>query len=154
MSLCLKVDVPEITLLPIGITAKYDGNVSGIKEFLISLAGPLASFLFFVILENKVYSIFNLIICLTNLMPILPFDGGRIIKLFIKRKNRLLANVCITKIFILVMVCFAIFQIVFYDNFYFAIFTSYVCVIANEEIKKEKMYRSIDYLQTYQETVN
>ena len=147
-ALLCKVDVPEITLLPIGINAKYDGKLSSKKEFLISLAGPLASFLFFKIINVPIYAVFNLIICLINLMPIIPFDGGRILCAFVKEKNRLNVNSIISKIFISILFLVAVFQMIIYKNYYFIIFVGYIYSISKEELKKERICRAIRYLQT------
>ncbi len=154
VALSCKVDIPEVTLLPIGINAKYNGETSFLKEFLISLAGPLASFLFFEIINNPLYAMFNLVICLINLIPILPFDGGRILTSFVRKENRRKVNFIIRKIFIAILFSFALFQMIVYKNFYFIIFTGYIYTISKEELKKEKLCKVIDYLQTKQETVN
>lgn len=154
VALSCKVDVPEVTLLPIGINAKYDGDISFLKEFLIALAGPLASFLFFRIINIPLYAAFNLVICLINLMPILPFDGGRILTSFVRKENKMKVNSIISKIFILILFSFAVFQMIVYKNFYFIIFVGYIYTISKEELKKEKLCKAIDYLQTKQETVN
>ena len=148
MALLCGIDVPEITLLPIGINAKYLDDCSSKKEFLISLAGPLASFLFFIILTNPLYAMFNLMICLTNLIPVLPFDGGRIIQSFLKKEKRTLINRLIRKIFV------SLSQIIFCENYYFIVFATYIYSISKEELKKEKLCKVIDYLQTNQETLN
>lgn len=154
VALLCKVDVPEITLLPIGINAKYEGKISTQKEFLISLAGPLASFLFFRIIKNPLYSTFNLIICLINLMPVLPFDGGKILNSFLKKENKFKINNFVSKIFALGLFYLGIYQMLIHKNYYFIIFAGYVYSISKEELKKEKLCRVIDYLQTKQETVN
>ena len=154
MALLCGIDVPEITLLPIGINAKYLDDCSSKKEFLISLAGPLASFLFFIILNNPLYAMFNLMICLTNLIPVLPFDGRRIIQSFLKKEKRTLINRLIRKIFVSFLFCFGISQIIFCKNYYFIVFATYIYSISKEELKKEKLCKVIDYLQTNQETLN
>lgn len=84
IALTLKVDVKEIDLLPIGITAKYEKNNSLVRELIISLAGPLASFLFAYIFKNETYKIMNFAIALFNLVPIYPLDGGRIVRCFLR----------------------------------------------------------------------
>lgn len=154
VALSCKVDIPEVTLLPIGINAKYIGEISFWKEFFISLAGPLASFLFFEIISDPLYATFNLVICLINLIPVLPFDGGRILTSFVRKENRSKVNSIISKIFITILFLFALFQMIVYKNFYFIIFAGYIYTISKEEVKKEKLCKAIDYLQTKQETVN
>ena len=79
-SFILGVEVKEITLLPVGVNARYEGNISKVKEFVISLAGPLASFLFAILLQDKLHTIMNLSIAIFNLIPIYPMDGGKILR--------------------------------------------------------------------------
>ncbi len=151
VSLLLKVDVCEITLLPTGVNAKYEWNVSALKEFFISLAGPLASFLFYIILENKTLASFNLIICLTNLIPIIPFDGGKIIRAILimsfgKKVSRKI--MCfITQSLLIFLIVISALLMVMNNNYYFCILTFYIYCIAKEELEKEKFYGLIDYLQ-------
>ena len=154
VAILCRVDVPEITLLPIGINAKYEGEISSKKEFFISLAGPLASFLFFYVISNPLYAMFNLIIGLINLIPIMPFDGGKILCSFIKKEKRLKVNRVMNKIFLSILSFIAAFQVVIYKNYYFVIFVGYIYSISKEEMKKEKICEAIHYLQTKEETVN
>ena len=79
-ALLLKIDIKEIVLLPFGVTAKYAGKITAIKDLAISLAGPLASLLFAIAYHSKLYFRINILIALFNLIPIYPLDGGRILK--------------------------------------------------------------------------
>lgn len=150
MALVLKVDVLEMTLLPVGINAKYEYKTSKLKELFISLAGPFASFLFYKVLNNAEYSFFNIIICFTNLMPIMPFDGGKIIKnlsiILLGEKNGKQIAKKISKIFLIVLI-FSAFIMTYYKNYYFLVFSFYIYCISREELKKENFYGAIDYLQ-------
>ena len=79
MAMLFNVKIYEIELLPIGVNAKYVGKISAIKEFAISLAGPIASYLFYKFLKIGYLKEINLFISITNLIPLKPYDGGRII---------------------------------------------------------------------------
>lgn len=91
-ALCLKVPVSRIVIFPFGITARLaSGYIKrSEKEFLIAFAGPFSSlilfWLFICVAKILPYSLIfycadvNLIICLVNLIPCLPLDGGRILK--------------------------------------------------------------------------
>ncbi len=151
VALILKVDVKEIELLPIGITAKYERNSSLVRELIISLAGPLASFLFRYLFNSETYKLMNLVIALFNLVPIYPLDGGRIIRcvcgiLFGKFRGKKISLV-ITKIFLIILVLLSLVVATFSKNYYLIILVFYVFCIVKEEIKKEQFYGIINYLQ-------
>lgn len=88
----LNVSVSRIIILPFGMTARLAAGYikRSEKEFLIAFAGPFLSlilFWLFIIAANTFsYSLLyycadvNLIICLANLIPCLPLDGGRMLK--------------------------------------------------------------------------
>lgn len=93
-AVALKKKVQEIVFLPVGFYAQIDDLESEKtwKQLLILLAGP-ASFLFSNMIIEILYSYqflsiyglnnakeVNLMIALFNLLPVIPLDGGRIIK--------------------------------------------------------------------------
>lgn len=151
IALILKVDVKEIELLPVGINAKYKRNDSLVKELIISLAGPLASFLFAYIFKSEMYKIMNLVISLFNLIPIYPLDGGRITRclfgiVFGKFKGKKISLI-ITKIFLIVLIILSLAVATFSKNYYPVILVIYIFCIAKDEMKKEHFYGIINYLQ-------
>ncbi|MBQ9757892.1 MAG: hypothetical protein IJW15_05730 [Clostridia bacterium] len=97
-ALALKIPVSHITIFPFGINAKlkteYIKN-SG-KEFFIAFSGPFLNlFLFWIataisiFVSNEIVSFFadiNLAICVINLIPALPLDGGRMLKSIVASK--------------------------------------------------------------------
>lgn len=88
----LKVNISFIKFYPFGVSAQLSRGyiASGDKEFFIALCGPLASLVLFWVCsffndQNsntllKFAADTNLAICLVNLFPALPLDGGRILK--------------------------------------------------------------------------
>ena len=79
-ALLFKVDIAELHLLPLGVTAKYVGDIKGKKEFWIAMSGPFASLLFAWWYHNPLYWYINIFIALFNCIPIEPLDGGRMVK--------------------------------------------------------------------------
>lgn len=149
VALVLKVDIKEIELLPIGMNAKYENNISKYKELFISLAGPLASFLFSICFKNATFAQINLSIAFLNLVPIYPFDGGRILRCFLKIifgdfKGTKISNM-ITKCFLMTFIIISLLLAAYFKNYYFIIFTIYIFYISHEEIKKEKFYGILNY---------
>ncbi len=86
------VSISRVELYPFGISARLKSGYiqSSEKEFIIAFAGPVFSlFLYwlFIIFYHFYKTNFlafgadiNLGLCLVNLIPILPLDGGRIVK--------------------------------------------------------------------------
>lgn len=88
----VSVSVSRIELYPFGISARLKSGYiqSSEKEFLITFAGPAFSLLLYwvcIILYGFIKLNFfkfgadiNLCLCLVNLIPVLPLDGGRMLK--------------------------------------------------------------------------
>ena len=88
----LKVKISFVRFYPFGVSAQLSRGyiASGDKEFFIALCGPLASLVLFWACSFlnglnpnallKFAADTNLAICLINLIPALPLDGGRILK--------------------------------------------------------------------------
>ncbi len=141
--------VHEIMLLPIGGVAKMNNIPSRPKdEFLIAAAGPLTSLIlavffgwlgqfafFFISLRNV-----NLMLCLFNLLPSFPMDGGRIFRAFMTpRLGRLKATALAARIGRIMAVAFAVFGL-FQGNFFLIVIAIFIYQAAGAE------YRAI-YLQ-------
>lgn len=117
MAKLLGLNINKIRLLAIGFTAEINDidYTSSIKEFLIVIAGPLTYFLSLCLLKYmyKVdfisYNayiqslIVNKYTLIFNLLPILPLDGGRIVKIiidnFFTTKKSMIITVILSNIF-------------------------------------------------------
>lgn len=142
-ALLLKVKIKEIALLSVGINAQYGENISCDKELIIASAGPFVSFMLAVLLPNFNFSMMNLIIFITNMMPIYPLDGGRIVRILLVKIYGYKKGINIygmsLKILICVLIIVTIIATVYFRNYYLLIFGSYIFLLSNREIKKERI---------------
>lgn len=120
IAILLKFKIGTIKLLAIGFNAEIEGldNSSSIKEFLVVIAGPLTYFISMYLLEylykvdflsynayiqsvqvNK-YNLFF------NLLPLIPLDGGRLLKIiidnFFTSKKSMIISVILSNIFLII----------------------------------------------------
>lgn len=151
MALLLNVDVEEITLLPFGASAKYKGNIPLWKEFLIAIAGPLASFIFAIAYQNNTYWMVNIVIVIFNLYPIYPLDGGRILRVFLikifKPKTGVRLSTYVSQVCTMILTCFAIYMLFKYNNYALLLLSLYILKISKDQAQKEKLQELINYLQ-------
>ena len=94
-ALFLRIPVLHLSFLPYGCHLSL-GKTDFSSETIVAAAGPLGSFLLFLFFRGNTAGTVNLYLCLLNLLPALPLDGGRLFRLFlwkcmgIYRGNRLL----------------------------------------------------------------
>ena len=105
----LKFKPEKINIMPMGLSISFripvddynkkieKSNILSIKKIIIAFSGPLINLIIAILFTffdfnfteiqrlNIVYS--NIIICLFNLVPIYPLDGGRILKQLLKIKK-------------------------------------------------------------------
>lgn len=98
----------KISIMPMGVSISFkvnlddynrkieNSNLLSIKKIVIALAGPITNIIIAVLFMffdfnfeeaqrlNIIYA--NILICIFNLLPIYPLDGGRILKQFMKIK--------------------------------------------------------------------
>ncbi len=83
LSACfLHVPILRLTILPYGCHLRL-GRTDFSSEAKIAAAGPLGSFLLFLLFWRRDFGHVNLMLCLLNLLPALPLDGGRLLRLFL-----------------------------------------------------------------------
>ncbi|AKL95100.1 peptidase M50 [Clostridium aceticum] len=94
------IDVEEIELFPFGGVAKANNylEMDPFKEMVIAIVGPMSNFIMmfvmivlqsYIALQMELVHFFilsNLTIGLFNMLPILPLDGGRILRAYISSK--------------------------------------------------------------------
>ncbi len=110
----------NIVISPIGQTASLTGfeETSWIKKIVIIISGPLFNFIVFLAFSftgNKLLSFIaniNLALCIFNLLPVYPLDGGRLLKAVLSRAvgilnaNKVVFNISIVSNFILFILGF------------------------------------------------
>ncbi len=90
----LGVEVEKIIIYPLGGISKFKMslNISLFKEFIILISGPIFQFIAYFILifimpdYYEAITLYHYSILVFNLLPIYPFDGGKIINLFFSLK--------------------------------------------------------------------
>lgn len=152
VALLLKVNVNELLLMPVGVCAVYNENITPKKEIIVSIAGPLMSLIISLFSKDVLISNVNLLIMILNLIPIYPLDGGRLQKNFFVTKFEYRKGIKISQIvsdfFIIVLFIFAIIFIVYLKNYYLLFVACYIWTLSKSEMKKERILRLINYLQT------
>ena len=165
--------VTRIELFPFGGMAEYKGllEMEPWQEIKVSLAGPLFNIIFAVILyslltfniiePHKYINLlleYNLIIASINLIPVLPLDGGRILRAFlllsygIKKGNSIALK--IAKFFAVIGILTGILVLVFdRANIWFLFFFFFIYGMINKE-EKQLYYYFLRYLSQRKDKVN
>lgn len=151
-ALLIKVNVTELLLMPFGVCASYNEKITPLKEILISVAGPIMSIIILVFSKEVLIKNVNLLITILNLIPIYPLDGGRIQKNFLIIKYGYNKGIKISQIisdfFIVIVFIFSVIFIIYFKNFYLLFLSLYIYTLSKKEMKKERILRIINYLQT------
>lgn len=122
VAVIFKLRINKIKLLAVGFNAEIEDldYISSLKEFLIVIAGPLTYFISLLMLRYmykadfisyNAYSqalIVNKYDLFFNLLPLIPLDGGRILKIiidnFFTSKKSMVVTVVFSNIFLLVFI--------------------------------------------------
>lgn len=132
----------RFTLSPFGATLSYDSGLTGADELAVTVAGPLSNLLLCPLIVAS-WWIFpssypftlplfkaNFFLGLYNVLPIFPFDGGRIILSLVKNKKKAYA---VLRIVGVVLSCFLFSLGVYLFLFYkvFTVLVAAVCIFWN-----------------------
>ena len=169
MGLILGFQPQSISIIPSGFTVKFKTKNSNknlkklsLKKILIAFAGPLTNLVLIIIIyvyykvNNKIkifnidlnlmiYS--NILICIFNLIPIYPLDGGRILKelIYINKgeyKATIISNK-ISNILIIILTILASFAVLVYKNIAILIILGYLWGLTIKENKKNNIKKKI-----------
>ncbi len=154
------IDIKEVEIFPFGGIAKLDGFISCNPklEIIVSLAGPLMNFFlgfilyFFSMIKIDNYIInyalkINLCMGLFNLAPILPLDGGRVVRALLsmvvgyKRSTNIL--IMISYIISTIMIVFGVVFYFFKNEGIYIVFLFIFIIIA---AKKEKQMAAFIFI--------
>lgn len=172
----------KINFMPLGFCIQFNipveiynrrllkSNILSLKKLIIALAGPLVNLILsiiFIALHMNINLIYaNTLICIFNLIPIYPLDGGRIIKntlkiIFGNKKALKLTNV-ISNVLMIILSMISSVAILYYKNiaiFFIVIYLWIVTIIENKKYNlKNKIYKEIEnynniYKQKFSENV-
>ena len=123
----VKPDLIKISFYGIGL--KYKSNLSKAKEFIVLICGPLINLIFFLILRDDI----NLILLLINIFPVLPLDGGRILKLALPRCYR-----AVSLFFIIVLCCLSAYLFIEYHIFSLILISVYLVAFNINEFNSNR----------------
>ena len=153
VGVCLGLKIKKIMFNPLGVCLEFIGyreNKKTIKKIIINLSGPLFNFIFAIIIShlNIEYKLkidlfyTNLLLGIFNLLPIIPLDGGKILKeiLSIKfgYKNANIYSMNISKIlliFISLSYSILIFKIKNVFLFFIIIYLWYLQIIEEKKLR-------------------
>ena len=159
----------KISIMPIGLTVSFKipiddynkkiekANILSIKKIIIAFAGPLINLIIAILFTffdfsfteiqriNIVYA--NIIICIFNLLPIYPLDGGRILKQFIKIKRGVIDSLKYTHIIQNTLIIFLTFvssiAIYYFKNISILLIIIYLWILVINENKKYSIKNKI-----------
>lgn len=129
----LKIGIDRINIYPFGISARLKSTYiqSAEKEFLVAISGPFCSLILFwlfssiYVLQKQSLLLYladtNLALCIINLIPSLPLDGGRMLKALLTQRFGIIRSynfmLKLSRIVILVLIISAIILVTITYNF-------------------------------------
>lgn len=163
VGVCLGLKIKKIMFNPLGMCLEFIGyreNKKTIKKIIINLSGPLFNLIFAIIISylNIEYKLkvdlfyTNLLLGIFNLLPIIPLDGGKVLKeiLSIKfgYKNANIYSMNISKIlliFISLSYSILIFKIKNIFLFFIIVYLWYLQIIEEKKLRTLiRVYNIID----------
>lgn len=160
VGLLLGFKINKIDIMPMGFSISLKNEKSflhirktRIKKIVIALAGPIFNllvaiiFIFFNKIDNSIREVLiysNLLICLFNLLPIYPLDGGRILKQtisLIKNNTKDTIKICesISMLVLIVLTVIGSIAVLYYENIAIFLILCFLWAIFLKENKKNKL---------------
>lgn len=155
----------KISIMPMGVSISFkvkiedynkkiqNSNLLSIKKIIIALAGPITNTIIAIIFLlnsfnlteiqrlNIIYS--NLLICIFNLFPLYPLDGGRILKQLLKVKYGVIKSIKYTHIIqnisIIIITIIASIAIYYLENIAILFIIIYLWILLINENKRYKI---------------
>lgn len=134
----------EINLNITGISLEfYNYNIDkkDLAKIVVLLSGPIINIILSIIYYSKNIEIafINVVLATVNLLPILPLDGGKILKIIMKKiwgyKKGIKISEYISKIFLYTLMLTYSICILYVKNFAIFIFLIYLLVLNHKENK-------------------
>lgn len=157
--LLLKMKPKALEISGFGISIVFEGyNNIQKNKILIPIAGPAFNFLiafifqFIHIKTQQVIVNSNLLLAIGNLIPIYPLDGGRILKLFIRKyktseETEFVTN-RISNVLMILLTIIASILIMLYKNIGILLIIAYLWILVINENKKynlkQRIYKILD----------
>ena len=167
--LILGFKVEKINIMPMGLSISFkipinnynkkiqNSNLLSIKKIIIAMAGPIVNLILALIFifndfnfneylrENIIYA--NFLVCIFNLLPIYPLDGGRIIKQVLKIKYGIVFSVklmnIIENISIIVLTIIASIAIYYFENIAILFIIIYLWILVINENRRYNLNKRI-----------
>lgn len=118
-----------------GLMLEYKKDtIKGLKGLIIYLIGPLSNLVLATLFKNiKIIYEINIVLCITNLLPIKPLDGYNILKsiseIFFTKAIFLKVLYIIENVFKITISLLAIFIAIVYNNFSLIVLLAYVFLV-------------------------
>lgn len=147
-----KWHIDEIILLPFGgITIFKEYLDKPLKEeFIIAIMGPLFQIVFYLIYkDNYIFSYYNIVILLFNLLPIYPLDGSKLFNVFfnliLSFKYSHLCTVVLSAITLIIILFLSITKF----HLLFLMILIFLVIELFKEMSKHKFYFNKFLLERY-----
>ena len=161
---CTGTKVKSVRFMPWGVCMDTEPFKSKQAERLTAIAGPIVNLCMLCIQffrQNEIFMLSNLFMLLVNLLPVLPLDGGRVLKTFLSEEfgDEKTTRIMYFVTLILTIVLFSVGVILFYKtglNFSMLLIAVFIACTTTQiedfslydrkEIENVKHYVVFDYV--------
>lgn len=148
MGIILGLKLSRINVTILGFSIEFDnyGKERRLNKILIDSSGPAVNFIIFIfsiIVDLPECSYINLILLLINLLPIVPLDGGRILKTILSYKYSYKQTMRkiekISKNILIVLTFISSILVLYFKNISFFLIVLYLWYLTIIENRKNKL---------------